>query len=97
MFGKTKQVIEIKFALVWIVLFLCLTNGCSVPGLRNDIRSDFNFNPLFFPRIEHPRNVSKTPFLGVQMGSVSDNNISEIIKRDSAVYINDLIPGTAAE
>jgi len=40
MFGKTKRVIEIKFALIWIVLFLCLTNGCSVPGLRNDIRSD---------------------------------------------------------
>src|SRR3972149_6488579 len=97
MFGKTKQVIEIKFALVWIVLLLCLSNGCSVQGLRNDIRSDFNFNPIFFPMIEQPQNVSKKPFLGVQMGSVPDNNISEIIKRDNAVYINDVIPGTAAE
>src|SRR3972149_10699195 len=97
MFGKTKQVIEIKFALVWIVLLLCLSNGCSVQGLRNDIRSDFNFNPLFFPMIEQPQNVSKKPFLGVHMGSVPDNNISEIINRDGAVYITDVIPGTAAE
>lgn len=71
--------------------------GCTQTVLRNSAHVMSDFNPLFFPTTGQPRQESKTPFLGVHMESVPDSSLSDKVVRDKAVYIDRIIPESAAE
>jgi len=79
--------LKLKIIHVSVTILMLGASGCTHTGL----------NPLFFPRIEQPRQESKTAFLGVHMESVPDQVLSETVKKDNAVYIDRIIPESAAE
>ncbi len=87
-FDRMKRIIVTKILMLSTVIQLAVFIGIASAG---------DFNPLFFPNLEPPQKVSKTPFLGIYMGTVPDNDLSETVKRENAVYIDDVIPGTAAD
>lgn len=83
-----RRIIKTKVAIICTIIHLAVFIGTASAG---------DFNPLFFPNIGPPQKVSQTPFLGIRMGTVPDNDLSETVKKESAAYIDDVIPGTAAD
>lgn len=55
-----------------------------------------DFNPFFFPATEDVRQEPKAPFLGVHMEVVPDQYLSDPVRKDEAVYIDRIIPDSAA-
>ncbi|MEE9613984.1 MAG: PDZ domain-containing protein [Thermodesulfobacteriota bacterium] len=78
----------LRLRLLPLAALLCLLPRVALGG---------DFNPFFFPSIETPRKDEKRPLLGVFMESPPEELLSETIKKEGAVYIRLVIPGTAAE
>ena len=88
---------KLKIVHVTLAIALIVACGCTQTVLRNGVNVISDFNPIFFPVVEQPRQESKTPFLGVHMEIVPDQFLSEMVKKDKAVYIDRIIPESAAE
>ncbi len=86
---------EIARAIVAIALLGAC--GCAKPAIRtggNVMLPDYN--PIFFHGIEQDVQDAQTPFLGVHMNVVPDQSLTETVKKDNAVYIDRIIPESAA-
>src|SRR3972149_1824173 len=73
-----------------VIVWLAILSGCATSGIRN-------FNPVFFPDMELTKKESKRPFLGIYMGNVPDQYISEPVKKENSVYVKYVIPETPAD
>ena len=81
---------------VWMVMLYVIVSGCAL-NIHHDRSASSRFNPLFFPEIEQSHKESRTPFLGIYMEEVPEKYLSEVVKKQSSVYIKHVISETAAE
>lgn len=72
-----------------VIVWSVILSGCATAGTRN-------FNPIFFPEVEISMKVTKRPFLGIFMGAVPDQYITETVKKENSVYVRSVIPETPA-
>jgi hypothetical protein len=56
-----------------------------------------NFNPLFFPQIKQEQEELRTPSLGIYIGNVPDQYLSDAVKMERAVYVDHVMADTEAE
>lgn len=92
-----KRITERGLIFFWTSTLLAVISGCIPSGVHNDARTLTDFNPFFFPDIKLPQKKSEAPFLGIYMGTVPDKYLSETVKKESAVYVDNVIADSGAE